>query len=427
MEAFGYIVIVLSFFLLLTGMPLAIGFAITALVISLTMMGLPLPSIAGFAFNSINSFPLLACPFFILAGNLLMVSGGMDPARDFLVTWFGHRTGGLAVSGFLIGAFLGAVSGSSTACLAILGGVLLPIMVSSGYDRPFSAAVCLTSAELGWLIPPSLGFILFGALTHVSIPDLFLGGMSAGLITTLCLIVVAVVIARRRKYPLAPRVSWRERGRTFARAMPMLLMPVVILGGIYGGIFSPTESAAIACFYTLILGVFWYRKMSWKQVGEALKETLKITTMIYFIIAGADLFSKMISFLQLPQALTDLVLSLNLGPTTFLIVVSLFLLVLGFFFSSIAMIIVVLPLFMDSVAMLQIDPVFYGVVAMMCTCIGEITPPMGPQLWFAAPICNVKMGDIIKESWVFLLAMVVPIFVVIYFPELVMSLVNWWN
>jgi len=427
MDAFAYLVIAVSFFLLLTGIPLAIGFACTSLVIALTVMGIPLQSVAGFAFNSINSFPLLACPFFILAGNLLMVSGGMDPVRDFLTAWFGQMTGGLAVSGFLIGAFLGAVSGSSTACLAILGGVLLPIMVESGYDRPFGAAVCLTSAELGWLIPPSLGFILFGALTHVSIPDLFLGGLSAGLITTLFLIVTAVVIARRRKYPLAPRVSWKMRGRTFVRAIPMLLMPVVILGGIYGGIFSPTESAAIACFYTLVLGVFFYRKTTWKQVGDALLTTLKITTMIYFIIVGADLFAKMVTFLMLPQALTDLVLNLRLGPTSFLVVVSLFLLVLGFFFSSIAMIIVVLPLFMPTVSTLEIDPVFYGVVAMMCTCIGEITPPMGPQLWFAEPICKVKMADMMKESWVFLAAMTIPIFIVIYIPDLVMALVNWWK
>lgn len=207
----------------------------------------------------------------------------------------------------------------------------------------------------------------------------------------------------------------------------MLLMPVVVLGGIYGGIFSPTESAAIACVYTLFLGVFYYRQATWKQVGHALVQTLKISTMIYFIIVGAELFSKMTSYLQLPQTLTDLVLNLQLGPTAFLVVVSLFLLALGFFFSSIAMIIVVLPLFMPVVYMLKIDPVFYGTVAMMCTCIGEITPPMGPQLWFAAPICKVKMGDIMRETWVFLAAMTIPIFIVIYIPDLAMVLVKWWR
>ncbi|MBN1382412.1 MAG: TRAP transporter large permease [Deltaproteobacteria bacterium] len=427
MDALVYIVIGFSFLLLLTGMPLAIGFACTSLVVALTVMGLPLQSVAGFAFNSINSFPLLACPFFILAGNLLLVSGGATPVRDFLVAWFGHITGGLAVSGFVIGAFLGAVSGSSTACLAIMGAVLLPIMVSAGYDRPFSAAVCLTSAELGWLIPPSLGFILFGALTHIPIPDLFLGGLNAGFITTLFLGITAIVIARRRKYPLAPRATWKERGRTFVRAIPMLLMPVVILGGIYGGIFSPTESAAVACLYTLLLGVFFYRQTSWKQVWDALLATLKITTMIYFIIVGAELFSKMVTFVRLPQTLTEVILALELGPTAFLVVVSVFLLVVGFFFSSIAMIIVILPLFIPTVNMLEIDPVFYGVVAMMSTCIGEITPPMGPQLWFAEPICKVSMADMAKESWVFLAAMTVPIFIVIYIPDLVMFLVDWWR
>jgi len=424
MNIFAVITVAITFLLLITGMPLAIAFAFGSLIIALTVMGIPLEGIAGFAFNSINSFPLLAMPFFILAGNLLVRSGGMEHVRDFMQSWFGQVRGGLAVGAIIIAAFIGAVSGSTAAALAIMGTIVLPIMVEAGYSRPFSAAIALTGGELSWLIPPSLGFILFGALNRVSIADLFLSGIGPGLLSGVFMIIVAIFISRRRKYPPAPRVGWRARGRSFVRALPLLFMPIVVLGGIYGGIFSPTESAGVACLYTLLIGFLFYRQLNWTTIKESLIETLKIACMIYFLIVCADLFAKMISFIMLPQMITDLVNNLNLGPLSFLIVVEVFLLAVGFFFSSIAMIIVILPLFMPTVALLGIDPVFFGALTMMCVCIGEITPPMGPQLWFAEPICKVKMGDIMKETWIFLGAMTVPIFVVTFVPDIAMFLVK---
>jgi C4-dicarboxylate transporter DctM subunit len=424
MNIFAVITVAITFLLLITGMPLAIAFAFGSLIIALTVMGIPLEGIAGFAFNSINSFPLLAMPFFILAGNLLMRSGGMEHVRDFMQSWFGQVRGGLAVGAIIIAAFIGAVSGSTAAGLAIMGTIVLPIMVEAGYSRPFSAAIALAGGELSWLIPPSLGFILFGALNRVSIADLFLSGIGPGLLSGVFMTIVAIFISRRRKYPPAPKVGWRARGRSFARALPLLFMPIVVLGGIYGGIFSPTESAGVACLYTLLIGFLFYRQLNWTTIKESLIETLKIACMIYFLIVCADLFAKMISFIMLPQMITDLVNNLNLGPLSFLIVVEVFLLAVGFFFSSIAMIIVILPLFMPTVALLGIDPVFFGALTMMCVCIGEITPPMGPQLWFAEPICKVKMGDIMKETWIFLGVMTVPIFVVTFVPDIAMFLVK---
>lgn len=424
MNIFAVIMTVFTFVLLCTGMPLAIAFAFGSLIIILTIMGIPLEGIAGFAFNSVNSFPLLACPFFILAGNLLVRSGGMEHVRDFMQSWFGQMRGGLAVGAIIIAAFIGAVSGSTAAGLAIMGTIVLPIMVEAGYSRPFSATIALTGGELSWLIPPSLGFVLFGALNRVSIADLFLSGIGPSILSAAFMIVVAVWISRRRNYPTAPRVGWRERGNSFVQGLPLLFMPIVVLGGIYGGIFSPTESAAVGCLYTLLIGTLFYRKLNWAGIKESLLETLKISCMIYFIIVCADLFCKMISFIKLPDAITTLVLGLELGPVAFLIVVQVFLLALGFFFSSLPMIIIILPLFMPAVHNLGIDPVYFGAVSMMSVCIGEITPPMGPQLWFAEPICKVKMGDIMRESWIFLLAMTVPIFIVIFVPQIAMFLVN---
>lgn len=416
--------LILILILFLSGAPLAIAFSLGSLIIALLAAGLPIDAIAGMAFNSINSFPLLAMPFFILAGNLLLRSGGMADVRDFLQSWIGQWRGGLAAGALVIGAFLGAVSGSTTACLAIMGTVVLPIMVESGYSRPFSSAIALNGAELGWIIPPSLAFIIFGAMNQVSIADLFLSGIGPGLLMCVFMIVPAVIISRRRGYPAAPRVSWKRRGHSFLRAFPMLLMPVIVLGGIYAGIFSPTESAAVGCLYTLILGVFVYRQLNWAGVKEALVETVKLGGMIYILIVCADLFSKMISFMELPQMIGDWVLSFHLGPLPFLLALEVLLLAMGFLFSSIPMIIIVLPIFLPTVKELGIDPVFYGCLAVICTAIGEITPPMAPQLWFAAPICKEKMGNIMRETWVFLGAMVLALLVVTFVPDIAMFLVN---
>ncbi|MBM3182845.1 MAG: TRAP transporter large permease [Chloroflexi bacterium] len=424
MNVWTIIGLILILILFLSGAPLAIAFGLGALLIALLAAGLPIDAIASMAFNSINSFPLLAMPFFILAGNLLLRSGGMADVRDFLQSWIGQWRGGLAAGALVIGAFLGAVSGSTTACLAIMGTVVLPIMVEAGYSRPFSSAIALNGAELGWIIPPSLAFIIFGALNQVSIADLFLSGIGPGLLMAAFMIVPAVIISRRRGYPAAPRVSWKGRGRSFLRAFPMLLMPVIVLGGIYAGIFSPTESAAVGCLYTLILGIFVYRQLNWAGIKEALLETAKLGGMIYILIVAADLFSKMISFMELPQMIGDWVLSFHLGPLAFLLAVEALLLAMGFLFSSIPMIIIVLPIFLPTVKELGIDPVFYGCLAVICTAIGEITPPMGPQLWFAAPICKEKMGKIMKESWVFLGAMVLALLVVTFVPDIPMFLVN---
>lgn len=427
MEIWAIIGIVLIFVLLLSGAPLGIAFGFGSLIVVLMVMGMPVDGIASLVFNSINSFPLLACPFFILAGNLLLHSGGMADVRDFMQSWLGQMRGGLAVGAVIIGAFLGAVSGSSTACLAIMGTVILPIMIDAGYDRPFSSGLALNAAELGWIIPPSLALIILGALTRISIPQLFLAGIGTGLLAAVFMAVVAVIISRRRKYPPAAKVGWKPRGTSFVRALPLLFMPVVILGGIYSGLFSPTESAATACFYTLAVGLFFYRKLDWTGIKQALLDTAKLTCMIYLLIVCADLFSKVLCYLMVPQTITEVVIGLRLEPLAFLLVVEGFLLAMGFFFSSIPMIIVILPMFVPIVLRLGIDPVFYGILAILVTAIGEITPPMGPQLWFAEPICKEKMGNIMRESWPFLGAMTLAVLVTTFVPGIAMFLVELWR
>jgi len=201
-------------------------------------------------------------------------------------------------------------------------------------------------------------------------------------------------------------------------------MPIVVLGGIYAGIFSPTQAAAVSVFYAIGIGIFIYRVLDLNGIMESLVETAKLSSMIYLLVIGGDIMSKMLGYLMLPQMITDWVISMELGPLEFLLVVEVLLLAMGFFFSSIPMVIVVLPLFLPSVRSLGIDPVFYGLLAILNSLIGEITPPFGPQLWFAVPICREKMGPIIREAWPFLGAMALVMLITTFIPDIAMYLVN---
>ena len=423
MEFIEYIGLAAMVILFLIGSPLAVAFSMGSIIILLFSMGFPVPNLAQLFFATINSYTLLAMPFFILAGNLILRSGGMVPLRDFMNAIVGHLPGGMAVATIVFAAFLGSISGSAAACLAIIGTVIVPILVDSGYDRPFSAGVTVTAAELGMLIPPSLFFIIFGAFNRVSIADLFMAGVGPGFLSALLMCVVAVFISKRRKYKTRPRASWQERRVTLVRVVPILIMPVVVLGGIYAGIFSPTQAASVSVFYAILLGCFIYRQLTWKGFRASLVETSKLSSMIYILLVGGELFGKVLGYVGLPQMISEWVISLELGPLSFLIVVEILLLAMGFFFSSIPMVIIVLPLFLPTVNSLGIDPVFYGCLSIFCSLIGEITPPMGPQLWIAAPICNEKMGAIAREAWPFLGAQVVALFLTTLIPVIAMGLV----
>jgi C4-dicarboxylate transporter DctM subunit len=409
--------------LFMMGSPLAVAFSVGSIIVLLFSMGFPVPNIAQLFFSTINSYPLLAMPFFILAGNLILRSGSMEPLRDFMNVMVGHWPGGMAVAAIVFAAFLGSISGSAAACLAIIGTIVVPILVESGYERPFASGLAVTAAELGLLIPPSLFFIIFGAANQVSIADLFLAGFGPGLLSALLMAVVAVIVCQRRRYPVAPRASWGQRRRAFVRVLPVFFMPFVVLGGIYTGIFSPTQAASVSVFYAIAIGVFMYKGLNWKGFLESLVETSKLSSVIYLLFVGGDLFGRTLGYVGLPQLITEWVVDLELGPMTFLLVVEVFLLVMGFLFSSIPMVVIVLPLFMPSVTTLGIDPVLYGCLAVYCSLIGEITPPMGPQLWIAAPICRVNMGAIMREAWAFLGAQAAALFLCTFFPQIPMGLV----
>jgi len=236
--------------------------------------------------------------------------------------------------------------------------------------------------------------------------------------------IVAVMISRKRNYALSPKATVRMRWSATIRVFPLLMMPVVVLGGIYSGIFSPTQAASVSIVYTLLIGFFVYKKLTVADVTASLVETIRLSSMIYLLYIGGDLFGKTLGYVGLPQLISEWIIQMNFGPLGFLVAVEILLLVMGFFFSSIPMVVIVLPLFLPAALKLGIDPVLYGVLSVFCALIGEITPPFGPQLWIAAPICHEKMEVIIREATPFLIAQVIALFLCTFFPQISMFLVD---
>lgn len=348
----------------------------------------------------------------------------MTNLRDFMNRMVGHLPGGMAVAICVFAAFLGSISGSATACLAIIGTIFVPMMAHSGYSRAFASGLAVTSAGLGAVIPPSVFMIVFGASNRVSVSDLFAAGVGPGLLAAFLMCVTSVIISKKRGYRSEVRATSREKFEAFRKAFFILLMPVIVLGGIYSGIFSPTQAASVACFYSLLIGIFVYKGITFQVFMHSVVETVKLSSMIYFLVIGGDLFGRVLGYIGVPQMISQFVIDLQLGPVTFLIVVQALLLVMGFFFSSFPMVVIVLPLFLPSVFNLGIDPALYGALAVFCSIIGEVTPPMGPQLWIAAPICKEKIGNIMRESWVFLGVQILTLIIVTVCPQLSLFLVN---
>lgn len=417
----GTLGVIIVIGLIVLGVPLWVSFSLGAALVLLFDMGVPVATLAQLSFASVDSYALLAAPFFVLAGSFLVRSGGMEPMQQLIGITIGSMRSGLPILIIVVGSVLGAISGSAAACLAILAVVVLPLFQASGYSRSYGAGLALVSAELGLIIPPSIFLILFGAANQVSIIDLFSGGLSSGILIALFMIPVAIITARQ-----APEARNRKRRvgvsvrGLLVQCIPLFGFPILVLGGIYGGLFSPTESASVATFYALFLGVVVYRKLGWKHFQAAVEETARITGLIYMIVLGADLFARMLSYMQMPAMISAVAVGIELDATSFMLVVVAFLLFLGLFFSSLPMVVTILPLFLPTAKALGIDPVVYGVIGVICASFGEMTPPFGPQLWIAEPLCRVPMGQILWKAMPFLGAWVVALVVLVLFPEVIL-------
>jgi C4-dicarboxylate transporter, DctM subunit len=398
------------------GTPILIVFSLGGLMILLFSVGFPLNQLSGMFFTSLNSFVLLAGPLFILAGNLMVKGGISNYLCQFLNSFTSRIPGGVAVATVLACTFVGALTGSAFADIAAVGITLFPAMVKAGYSKGYSAAVLCTSGNLGLLIPPSIVFILFGYLTDTSVGALFIAGIVPGILVAVLLCVVAVIIAKRKHFPLGDSFTWKERRQLFVKSLPAIMMPVIVLGGIYGGIFTATESAAVACVYAIIVGIAVYRNLDWKAFWSSITDTVHMVGMILLMVAAGTFFGKALALLGLPQLICNLIINIGLEPMLFLLLVAIVFIILGCFMEGMVIMFVTIPLIVPIAQALDINMLQVGVVFCISVMISGVTPPVSIVLYLTAGMFKTPIQEIIRELFPFLGSMVVLMLFVVFFP-----------
>jgi tripartite ATP-independent transporter DctM subunit len=420
MEFLEVLVLVVSFVILLAlGVPVAFSIGIAALLTMLVSIA-PEPAFTTMAqrmATGLDSFALLAIPFFILAGQLMNRGGIATRLIDFAKGLVGTLPGGLAYVNILACMLFGAISGSAVAAASAIGGIMNPRMVKEGYSRSFSTAVNVTSATTGMIIPPSNILIVYSlASGGVSIAALFIAGYVPGMLVGLALMVVAGFIAWKKKYPVGDRVGLGEIFRKFLDALPSLLLLVIVIGGIVAGVFTATEASAIAVLYTLILSMVFYRQVKVADLPEILVQTV-ITTAIVMLLIGTSMgMSWVMSFENIPQAVSEGLLSISSNKFVVLLIINLILLFVGIFMDMTPAVLIFTPIFLPVVTKLGVDPTHFGIIMVLNLCIGLCTPPVGSVLFVGCGVANISISKVIRPLIPLFIAMIIALLLVTYVP-----------
>lgn len=410
----------LSFICLLAmRVPVAFSLAGASLVgVMIAPTPIPVSILPTAMWQGVNSFLLLAIPFFILLGNLAMVSGVTQRLVNATMAWIGHIRGGLAHVSVIVNIIMAGMSGSDLADAAATGSTLIPAMKKNGYPAGYAASIIAGAATIGPLVPPSIAFIIFSAATDTSVSRLFLGGAIPGLLLGLLLMFQAWWAARRADYQATPRVAYPERMRRTAVALPVLLVPVAVLGSILAGIATPTEAALIGVIAVILIGGLLYRELTLKDFSSQLVETLKLSASVFFIVAAASAFARVLTLFGAADAVTDLVTTLTDDPTLFLLAIIVFYILLGCLIDTVPVLLVVVPLLMPTVVALGIDTVHFGVVTVFALLIGLITPPYGLTMFLVCRIAGIGIGEFWRHCWPIFLILVLTLLITAMFPPL---------
>ena len=414
----GIIIFALLVLLMLTGMPISIALGLTVLSFIFGFTDVPLQSVALKLFTGIEKFEIMSIPFFILAGNFLTHGGVAKRMINFATSLVGHWHGGLALAGVIACALFAAVSGSSPATVVAIGSILLPAMVKAGFPNRFGAGVITTSGALGILIPPSIVMVMYSVSTNTSLGALFMAGVVPGIALAGCLGFTTWWRARKFNYPRQPKASWGERARALKDSFWGLALIFIVMGGIYTGLFTPTEAAAMAAVYAFIIAVFVYQDMGLKDVPRVLLSSANMSAMLLYIITNAVLFSFVLANEQIPQHLADWLVGMGLGPIAFLLVCNILLLVAGNFMEPSSIVLIMAPILFPVAMKLGIDPVHFGILIVVNMEVGMCHPPVGLNLYVASGITKMGITELTVAVWPWLLTMLGFLVVVTYWPAL---------
>ena len=418
------IIFVLLFGLMLTGMPISISLGLTVLTFLFTMTEVPIQSVALKLFTGIEKFEIMASPFFILAGNFLTHGGVARRMINFATSMVGHWHGGLALAGVLACALFAAVSGSSPATVVAIGSIILPAMVKQGFPNRFGAGVITTSGALGILIPPSIVMVMYSVSTNTSVGKLFMAGVVPGLLLAFLLGLTTWFLARKNNYPRLKKATWAERLAAFRKSGWGLFLIVIVMGGIYTGVFTPTEAAAMAAVYAFFIAVFVYKDLSLKQVPKVLLDSASMSAMLLYIITNAVLFSFLVTSENIPQTMAAWITDSGLGPITFLLVVNILLLLAGNVMEPSSIVLILAPILFPVAMKLGIDPVHFGILIVVNMEVGMCHPPVGLNLYVASGITKMGITELTIAVMPWLLTMLGFLALVTYWPALSLWLPN---
>jgi tripartite ATP-independent transporter DctM subunit len=411
--------------LMLIGIPVGVAMGITAIGTFVFLgEGRILTMIAQRMYSATTGFTLLAIPFFILAGNLMNTGGITNRIFRFANALIGHVKGGLGHVNILASLIFSGMSGSAVADAAGLGLIEIKAMDDAGYDRKFSAAITAASSTIGPVVPPSIPFVIYGSITNTSVGKLFLAGFIPGFLMAVAMGIAVSVIARVRNYPRGTMASMEEIADSFRAAFLPLLTPAIIIGGILFGLFTPTEAAVVACVYALILGVGVYREITFRDLPRILWETTLHTIRVMFIIAVAGFFGWLLVHQRIPDMVILGLTNISSSPTVIMFLIIGILLVLGCFLEGIAVLVITIPIFMPVIARFNIDPVQFGVVMILCSMIGLVTPPVGMSLYAVASISKTDMWTLSKELIPYIIGILIVTLIIALVPEISLFLPN---
>ena len=409
--------------LIFVGIPIAVAMFVVSIGYFL-YTGIGINFAAQRVVDGLNSFPIIAVPLFILAASIFNSSSITKNLFGFATALVGHIRGGLGHVNILASLFFSGMSGSAVADAGGLGKIEAEAMQKAGYPHDLAAALTAVSSILGPLVPPSIPMVVYGVVSGASIGGLFLGGIVPGVLCTLAMMAMLYIVAGRVKLPVHPRATGAEIRSSFIRSFPALLTPVVIIGGIFSGVFSPTEAAAVTVLYAIFIDLVFYRELTWRKLWDAIYETAVMSSTIALIIGGVSMMGIVMAREKAPEQIAGLLMSVASTPTEFVFAVCALLLILGCFIEVLALLLVLVPSFMPLAQSMNIDPVYFGVVIIFTLMIGTLTPPMGMILFVVSKSHGVEMHRLIRATMPWLIPLVLVLVAMILYPPIVTALPN---